>query len=352
MSEQYNNLASSTVATGGGINNSSNPVTFSVQAGDGALFPATTNGSFRVTVSNPDGTNAEVMLCTSISTDALTCARGSSATKETPTPSLLSHSQNSIVSHNITTGAMNQIRNDLSGIGTFSGLPASGGARIGDQYIATDSVYDRFVFDGSVWQPLLGSKKCITVTSATFATSITGAGASVDTFANNSDGSLTFIAHKASGTDNVAAKLFAYPSAPFTKRMRVYMAATWGNFDNIGFCLSDGTKLITWGPAVDTSDSPSVIWRGINWTNSTTASAEAFFSGYAYPCRGGYFDMEFIDDGTNRNLNIYIDGITKIPIYTEGNTAFLTPTKFGIAIVPYGTTTGSHAMTIASWGAT
>jgi hypothetical protein len=105
--EQAKNLASST--TTGSVNNSSNPVTFSVQSGDGASFPSTTNGPFRVVLSATDGTNAEVMLCTSRSTDSFTCSRGSSATGELPVPTLLAQSSGALVSHIITVGGMEHL---------------------------------------------------------------------------------------------------------------------------------------------------------------------------------------------------------------------------------------------------
>lgn len=341
MSEQYVNLGSST--TVGSIDNTTNPVTFSVQTGAGALFPVTTNGSFRVTVSNSDGTNAEVMLCTSITGDTLTCSRGSSATLEAPVPTLLSHGAGSLVSNNISSGAMNQIRQDLNGYGTFSGLPTTGAARKGDTYTATDSIYDRFIFNGTVWLPHIQGMPCTTITSATFTTSLVSANITVDTFANSSDGSLVFAVHRTAGTDNVAAKLFAYPSAPFTKRLRVFLNDPWTTFDSMGFCISDGTKLITWGPSVTTGN--DIGWRGVNWTNTTTASAQSFFNGFAFPGRGGVFDFEFNDDNTNRILNIYADGINKTTIFSEGHNTFLTPTLFGIGIVPY--VTEKRIMTVA-----
>lgn len=135
MSEQYVNLAQSTnVALIDGV---TNPVTFSVAAGDGALFPSTANGNFRVTVSGTDGSGAEVMLCTSRSGDSLTCSRGTSATLESPTPTLIAHSIGSVVSHDITVGAMNQIRSDISQSGSGT-LPSV--SKAGDLWFPSDSV--------------------------------------------------------------------------------------------------------------------------------------------------------------------------------------------------------------------
>jgi hypothetical protein len=107
MAEQYNNLANST--TVGSIDGVTNPITFSVQSGDGALFPATANGFFRVTVCDTNGANAEVMMVTSRATDTFTASRGAGCLLETPTPTLVAHAGGSIVSHDLTVGAFNTV---------------------------------------------------------------------------------------------------------------------------------------------------------------------------------------------------------------------------------------------------
>ena len=104
MPEQYVNLANSTLA--GSIDGVTNPITFSVNPGDGTLFPATTNGFFRVTVCDTNGANAEVMMVTSRATDTFTASRGAGAALESPVPTLVAHAAGSIVSHDITVGAV------------------------------------------------------------------------------------------------------------------------------------------------------------------------------------------------------------------------------------------------------
>lgn len=77
--KQVNNNARSTTS---GLNNTTDPVTFSVAAGHGARFPQPGNG-FWVTVwdattyADPgDDANMEIMLVTARSTDSLTATRG------------------------------------------------------------------------------------------------------------------------------------------------------------------------------------------------------------------------------------------------------------------------------------
>ena len=68
-------------STSTGLDNTDDPVTFSVGAGEGALFPDTADGSFRVTVwstsyADPgDDTNMEILEVTSRSTDSFIATR-------------------------------------------------------------------------------------------------------------------------------------------------------------------------------------------------------------------------------------------------------------------------------------
>ena len=99
----------------GAINNTSDPVTFSVASGDGNLkFPAITGSQyFKVVVANPDGTY-EIMKCTSRTGDALTCTRAQEGTTK------ISFSSGAVVSVRFTAGDVADI---LSRIGwtTFAG---------------------------------------------------------------------------------------------------------------------------------------------------------------------------------------------------------------------------------------
>lgn len=230
MAEQYNNLAVSTTA--GSINNSTDPVVFSVAAGEGTLFPATTNGSFRVTVSDADGTNAEVMLCTSRSTDALTCSRAANATLETPTPTKIAHTTGSLVSHDLTTGAMNQIRIDKTG--TFSGsLPTD--SRSGDIRIPTDDIV-QWVNTGSSLKPFGPSFNLTAPIPSNF--SWTNQGGATNT---NRAGSVFLKGTNQSG-DQLRIWGTAVPTAPYSYIVGIVPMISGTDFQHVGFGFTDGTK--------------------------------------------------------------------------------------------------------------
>lgn len=136
MPEQYVNLANSLLA--GSIDGSTNPITFSVTPGDGALFPATTNGFFRVTVCDTNGANAEVMMVTSRATDTFTASRGVGAALESPVPTLVAHAAGSIVSHDITVGAVTTLLTQQNALYTPpTGFTLHDG--VGGAVLSTDS---------------------------------------------------------------------------------------------------------------------------------------------------------------------------------------------------------------------
>jgi len=92
--KQVANNAQSTAASGA-FNNTTSPLTFSVQTGHGARFPSPGNG-FYLTIWNsasyPDpfsDPNMEIVLCTARTTDSLTVTRaqrGTTATAKTGSP--------------------------------------------------------------------------------------------------------------------------------------------------------------------------------------------------------------------------------------------------------------------------
>jgi len=85
------NNANSKVATVGGIDNSTDPVTFAVTTGEGSKFPAS---NFVITIDN------EILLCTSRTGDSLTCTRAAEST------TIAAHSQNADVELRVTAGTL------------------------------------------------------------------------------------------------------------------------------------------------------------------------------------------------------------------------------------------------------
>src|SRR5262249_3443268 len=80
--EQFTNFATSTVAGGAGgagTQLASGATTLLLSTGAGALFPATTNGTWKLLIGDPNGSN-ELVLVTTRSTDTLTITRAQEST--------------------------------------------------------------------------------------------------------------------------------------------------------------------------------------------------------------------------------------------------------------------------------
>lgn len=292
--EQYQNLAASTAA--GNINNSSNPVTFSVQSGDGALFPATTNGPFRITVSAADGTGAEVMLCTSRSGDALTCSRGSSATNETPTPTLVAHSSGDVVSHNVTSGGMKSILSDI-------------------------------IYGDPMTAP----------TTSTFGTAVDGTNITNVTFANDTtaEAGVYLYAEATAADTNFSMRLQALPSVPYNVRMRFRINALGNQYPFYGFVWRDsGTgKIAVFG--LHTQGNTYLI-RTTTFSDPQTGSFN-WDKNFAWDWpigRAGLVDFYIQDDNTNWNMYIVTDGNVnhKVLFYQLAHNTYLTANQIGIAV--------------------
>lgn len=340
MSEQYVNLAAS--LTAGAIDNSTDPVTFSVTAGDGALFPATINGSFRVVVSNADGTNAEVMLCTSRSTDSLTCARAANATGESPVPTKLSHAAGSIVSHDLTSGAMNQIRQDLSRP-LFSGaLPADG--RKGDILWPTDDVV-LSIHDGSAFQPA-GLQFSRRGNQASQSWSwLNQTGASVTTRAQ----SIVLAGTGGSGA-NAQCRVATAPATPYTIVATYIPMVPNANFAHAGILFSDGTKLSAVGLISDSIGIGKITHLTANHYNTASSGAGGLGLSFDQYTANGYpITLLLQDDGVNRKFGYSPDGGVYIQsLVSEGRTNFLTATQVGFYVDTNGSTAATF-MVLVNW---
>lgn len=331
--EQYKNIAAST--TTASVNNSSNPVTFSVQSGDGALFPVTTNGPFRVTLSAADGTNAEPMLCTSRTGDSLTCSRGSSATGEVPTPTLLAQSSGAIVSHDFTSGALNAIRSEICSFGTTASLPSTAGRHAGDRYVPTDSLIEEYICDGSLWQPFVRGLNVITPAIADFGTSVVSGGITVNSWANV-NGGVYLSVKKASGTDNLAMKLKTF-TAGKKYTMRFYTnvpGITTNPWLGIAARDSGSSKVYTWG--VGYLAGGYQLWGG-HWNSESSYAANDFQPTMNCPIVWrGPVSVRFTDDGSNYLLEAAPDGVNFETYFSVAHgSAFLTPNQIGVFALPY-----------------
>lgn len=283
MAEQYQNFAVTTAT--GTLDGTTNPITIVVNAGDGAIFPATASGAFRITVSDATGTNAEVMIVTTRSTDTFTAYRGTKigtfGAVEIPTAVLTTHSAGSIVSHNLTAGAMNQILSD------------------------------------HLWQPI------VTPVVGSFSQFNFNTGAGVtSTQVNNPNNSITLIQNDPSTTNNIAAIGKNIIGGTFTVTAAVAVTAMNQSF--AGLWLNNGTS--------------SNIIVGVQGANGLRISSFSDYATYVgdivIPTANLFFTpvlwFRVQETAANRLYFISPDGYNFIQIFSESNTAHFTTARYGI----------------------
>lgn len=327
--EQYVNLAASTAASA--LIGSGTSAQFNVAGGAGALFPATPQ--FRVTVSNADGTNAEPMLCTAISGDALTVLRGASASLESPTPTALVHAVGSLVSHNLTAGAMNQIRIDTHQQGPSLSAASQ---KQGNLYFPNNGInlsYD----NGSSLNPYgpfyeFGDPNAQTwnfLNQGSTTVSTTNGGIALINTATETPTSQPFF----------HGYVFTVPATPYHVIIGYSYVGQMGqagnsntNFINGGL-WTDGTKVLLVG--LDNSNNPYNQYIG--FFNPVALSGG--YTGFSAVLGATQFEnkaplqwLRLGDNGTNRTVDIGPTPYNWMNIYTQGNTVGLTPTKIGFGI--------------------
>lgn len=252
-SQKYANLAQSTLASSYTAGNT----TITVQPGDGALFPAA--GDFTVAMDDPP---KFFLKCTSRAGDVLTV----SATGQEGT-SAVNLTAPTKVTQVITAGVLDNFRSDISGVGTYANLPASG-MKAGDRYICTDGPYS-FVYTGSIWQAFACGNPVTVPPSAGW--SWANQGSSTVT----ASAGMQYFVLTAIGADGLRGYMRSATS-PFTLTLGVIQQAVVGSTDpqfGWGILLTDGTKYINFHLVDFSGQGAGYRATLTKWTNTTTSSA-------------------------------------------------------------------------------
>lgn len=330
MAEQYTNLANST--TVGSIDGVTNPITFSVQGGDGTLFPATANGNFRVIVCDTNGANAEVMMVTSRATDTFTASRGAGASLEAPVPTLVAHAGGSIVSHSITVGAMDGIRSNINQTGTVAAMPTV--SKVGDEYWPSDGgmLYRSNGSAGTAgfigWGPVYPLVRPVAANFTNFNFSALGATTTLDT-----TGDVLTLYQSGGTAGNISGISKAIIGSTYTVSMAIsgcgYVNSGISTDMQFGAFLTDGTKAIVMACQWFNG---SLFTNISKWTNGTTFSADYQFGTAVFAFAPALF-VRIQETVSNRKFFISSDYRNWIPIRTsDANTDFLTTTRYGIFV--------------------
>jgi hypothetical protein len=322
MTQQYTNLASSTLAssyTAGGT-------TVTLASGDGAKFPTT--GDFTIAVGQPP---AFFLQCTSrtgdtltvdtIATEGTTAANASSAT---------------VVTQVITAGVLDGIRSDQNQVGPYSSLPSSG-MRKGDSYKCIDSPYE-YVYNGSAWQAFVFGY----AVTEPILSSFTQVNVGLSTFDSTHGGILQSVTN-AGSTGNVQILATDIPTsgAYYADAACTLLSSASNGGSGVG--LSAGTSTssgIAFNEFGYESGSAWYYERGLY--NSTT-SWNSNGGGMNLVAIGPLFWTRVYDDRTtNRTFYISLNGYVWHQVYQESRTTLFEPAQVVLAVGPYNCTIDLH----------
>lgn len=139
-------------------------------------------------------------------------------------------------------------------------------------------------------------------------------------------GSLLKVICPAVNAQNIRGIYQTLPAAPYEFVAKVILNGSFSISHQIaGLMLysSSSSKLETIGIGFSTSHKMRID----NWTSATAFSAQP----YVRDCPGLFqVYLKVGDDSTNRNFSCSVDGINFYPIYSVGNTSFVTPNRIGL----------------------
>jgi hypothetical protein len=142
------------------------------------------------------------------------------------------------------------------------------------------------------------------------------------------------------GATNIQARVATLPTAPYTIYLTVIpVITTASGFPQAGAILTDGTKVLTWSIQANNGTFGGFVYplAGAHYTNATTFSAGLSLIGNIGIPNAQPLCLYMRDDGTNRTLGFSPDfGTTRIQMFSETNTTFLTPTQYGVFVDPDG----------------
>lgn len=227
--------------------------------------------------------------------------------------------------------------------GARSAMPAAAASNSGATYFCTDcdAVYES---NGSAWTKIrVGGQ----LASSALADPPTSGWTAVNmqtgwTWAADKD-SMLFTAPSVGSGVNWGYQYRAYPTPPFTltacleQMVSATPAAT--SEANAGLVISDGTKIIAFGPfAISSASAPfgdtTSFATAIKYSSATVYNS-AYFATPSKILGGIPKWFRFTDNGTNIILEYSMNGTDWFTAVNEARTAFLTPTRIGIGANNY-----------------
>ncbi|HEY4364950.1 MAG TPA: hypothetical protein VGN17_28560 [Bryobacteraceae bacterium] len=305
--EQYVNDPGTTL--NGTINNSVTSLTVASSTG----YPS--GGNFRILI------DSEIMIVTAVSGTTWTITRGAEGT------TAASHTNGATINSILTAGAIDAIRNNLSGVNTYSSLPTSS-LKTGDRFVPTDadSNYE-YLYNGSTWVPVLRVNQNLHQPPTVSSWSWQSQGSA--TLTDLTGGGLRF----ASRTDAALAGIqLSAPATPYTITIG-FTCLGVGPTIGMYFYDSGSGKLVLFHWSNSSNGSTQSGYTVSKWSSLTTFSSAYNSSNTAITgFVGNMMFLQITDDGTNLLFKYGCDPNTFMQQDSRARHDYLTagPTHYGI----------------------
>lgn len=281
----------------------------SLTSGHGARLPS--SGDFWLTYDDGAGT-VRIFKVTARSTDTLTVTAESSEGSGDG-----SISSGSTLRWAMTCGALDQLRQDICGYGTYANLPAT--CKTGDQYKTSDSIYEFLATATDTWTAFNCSKKVVVPPASGWSWNGNQGSATVDyTYGYG------YLYAPSNSGDSLRAQVRS-TSAPYVVTARVRVQHYQSNYTSAGIVFRDSAtdKHVVFGLGSN---------GGQNLLSYYHSTATAAGSG-----RGTFISLTNIneiwlrgsDDNTNRILEYSLDGNNWIQYSSSTRTTDLTANQIG-----------------------
>lgn len=319
--QQFTNGGQTTLS--GSINNTSNPVTFTVASA--TTFP--TSGNFTVKI------DAEILLVTAVSGTSFTASRAQEGT------TIASHSSGATVYQSLTAGSLKAIIGDFHLQDTLANRPAAG--TVGKIYIPSDAPL-LYRDTGSAWEAFGPFNKLVEPQLADFTWFNQGGATAVDT-----KGGILLSKTNQSSVDSVRGLVRSF-SAPYTVEFGYFTLgrSVGSDFGLAGPVLYDTVSGKLYMVRFGSTDNQQTILTIQSFTNVTTSSGSVF-SAVTYNWirgLGGLYWFKIQDDGTTRRFFVGVHNNLWEEVFNEANTVFFTPNRIGICLNAYSANINLHLL--------
>lgn len=295
--ELFKNFAQTT--TTASINNTSNPVTFSVS--DPTTFPS--GGNFRIII------GSEILLVTSVSGSNFTASRAQEGT------SIASHSSGSVITHILTAQSLKNIVGDFNLVDTYSNRPTAGVPGRIFRTTTSPGVYWRD--NGTTWDMYFNDYGPLNPSISDFTTWVNQSSTTATVDFTNGIYTLSCAsdANTNGRTEDLALRVKTAPSTPWTLTIAMRIRCAPGAAVSAGLVTRDsGTGHIT-ALAITPAGGVAFIWR---WNDPQSFSGNPWNSTNAATVIGSQITwLRVVNDGTNFVWSFSFDGIQFHRVYTE-----------------------------------